>query len=225
MTDFGVAIVIPAYNAEKTIRNVVEGCAQFVFKSSILVIDDGSTDATEAIARQVGAIVLVHPCNSGKGAAIKTGIEYCLKNNFTGVITLDADLQHDPKSVGDFLRKASQNKYDILVGTRNIKLPVMPFSRYLTNNITSVIISITGGSMVRDSQSGFRYYHIEAIKNLRVKSLRYDYESELLIQAARLGLKIGAVPIATIYQNSRSFIKPWTDTGRFVRILWRTLWW
>lgn len=220
-----VAILIPAYNAEKTIGEVVKRCAEYVPVTDVVVVNDGSADGTGAKARASGAVVLMHPANRGKGEALKTAFAYAIEKKYTGVVTLDADLQHYPQYVPNFVQTAQRARADVLVGSRPRTFRNMPFSRVVTNTLTSILISITSGQVVRDSQSGYRYFTTEALKKLRPQSSRYDLESEMLIQAGRCGLRIAAVPISTVYEGSRSFINPFKDTGRFIRILWRSLWW
>jgi hypothetical protein len=94
----------------------------------------------------------------------------------------------------------------------------------LTNNLTSVIISIFGGARVRDSQSGYRLIKTEVLRRLQLTSERYDTESEILFQAGYLGFTAAEVPIETIYEGARSFINPFKDTTRFIRQIWKRLW-
>jgi len=212
-----ILILIPAFNAEKTISQLIEQIsANNIKKEDILVVDDGSFDSTYEIAKSCGVKIIQHKKNKGKGEALKTGFEYAIREGYSGVITLDADLQHDPKYIPDFIKNADS---DILVGTRNRNLKIMPFSRWLTNNLTSIIVSIMGFTKVRDSQSGYRYISTEVLKSIKLKTKKYELESELLIKAGRKGFKISPVRISTIYEGSKSFINPLVDTGRFIKLM------
>jgi len=218
-----ILILIPAFNAEKTIYQLIEKIStNNIEKENILVVDDGSFDSTYEIAKNCGVNVLQHKKNKGKGEALKTGFGYALKEGYSGVITLDADLQHDPRFIPEFIKKAES---DILVGTRDIRLKTMPLPRWLSNNLTSIIVSILGDTKVRDSQSGYRYISTEVLKSIRLKTKKYELESELLIKAGRRKFKIDPVPISTIYQGSKSFINPLVDTGRFIKLMWKSLFW
>jgi len=218
-----ILILIPAFNAEKTISQLIEQIsANNIKKEDILVVDDGSFDSTYEIAKSCGVKIIQHKKNKGKGEALKTGFEYAIREGYSGVITLDADLQHDPKYIPDFIKNADS---DILVGTRNRNLKIMPFSRWLTNNLTSIIVSIMGFTKVRDSQSGYRYISTEVLKSIKLKTKKYELESELLIKAGRKGFKISPVRISTIYEGSKSFINPLVDTGRFIKLMWKSLFW
>lgn len=219
-----IAVIIPAYNASLTISELVERTANFVNRGDLVVVDDGSVDQTWELARKSGAVALKHQANKGKGEALKTGFEYSLGRNYDALITVDADLQHEPESIPDFLRKA-ESFPGIIIGTRKRNLKIMPFARWLTNHLTSVIVSVLGGQPVRDSQSGYRLIPMDVLRKVRLKSQKYDLESEILIKAKRSGFRIGEVPIRTIYGGGRSFINPLVDTGRFIKLMWRSLWW
>jgi glycosyltransferase involved in cell wall biosynthesis len=217
-------VIVPAYNAASTISTLIENILKHVKKQDVVVVNDGSKDQTSALVQRFEIVVLQHPENRGKGEALRTGFDYALRNKYQAVITIDADLQHDPESIPDFVGKAYQSK-DIIIGTRNRNLKNMPFARWLSNHLTSVIISVLAGQSVRDSQSGYRWISALALKRIKLKSKRYDQEPELLIKAGRMGLKIDKVTIRTIYTGGRSFVNPLVDTGRFIRLIWRSLWW
>ncbi len=219
-----IAVAIPAYNAGRTITELIQQVRECVDLKDVVVIDDGSQDETYGSAQQAGATVLKHEGNKGKGEALKTAFGYVLARDYSAVITMDADLQHAPDSIPDFIQEA-QDFSGILIGTRERNLRIMPFARWLTNHLTSVIVSILSGATIRDSQSGYRLIPVEVLKEVQLKSSKYDLESEILIKAARKGFGIGEVPISTIYRDGKSFINPLVDTGRFIRLMWKSLWW
>src|SRR3972149_4986253 len=245
-----ILVLIPAFNAEKTISSLIDQISAFIPGKDVLVVDDGSTDRTYQLAKESGANCLQHKKNKGKGEALKTGFEYAVEQGYSGVITLDADLQHDPKFIPEFIEKAESDidtgrvqngsrwtrcpvgarqrrpsPANILIGTRNIRLKTMPFSRWLTNNVTSIIVSILGDTKVRDSQSGYRYISMEVLKAVKLSTRKYELESEILIKAGRKGFKIAPLPISTIYHGSKSFINPLVDTGRFIKLMWKSIFW
>jgi glycosyltransferase involved in cell wall biosynthesis len=219
-----IAVVIPAYNAGRTIAELIQRVRELVDRKDVVVIDDGSQDETSQLALLAGATLLMHNGNKGKGEALKTGFGFVLAHDYSAVITMDADLQHAPDSIPDFIRRA-QSFSGILIGTRERNLRIMPFARWLTNQLTSVIVSILSGTTVRDSQSGYRLIPIEVLREVQLKSSKYDLESEILIKAARKGFGIEEVSISTIYRDGKSFINPLVDTGRFIRLMWHSLWW
>jgi glycosyltransferase involved in cell wall biosynthesis len=219
-----IAVIIPAYNAGTTIRELIERTSKFIDRGDIVVIDDGSGDQTFGSAQATGAVVLRHQANRGKGEALKTGFRHVQGRDYHALITLDADMQHDPESIPDFVRRASGFS-GIMIGTRKRNLKIMPFARWLTNNLTSLIVSVLSDQSIRDSQSGYRLITTQVLKSVRLESRKYDLESEILIKAKRKGFEIAEVPIRTIYAGGRSFINPLVDTGRFIKLMWRSLWW
>ena len=150
------------------------------------------------------------------------GFDYALKNNYRSVLTLDADLQHPPEDIPRFI--AMDNGQRVIIGTRKMTLAGMPFLRWLTNNLTSQIISIFSTQRIRDSQSGYRLIPVELIKKARLETINYDLESEILFKVGAMGYDIIEVPVATIYEGSHSYINPLIDTGRFIRQIWKRIW-
>jgi len=220
-----ILVIIPAYNASSTLFSLIEEISTSVERENILVVDDGSKDNTFELANKSRVKILQHKRNKGKGEALQTGFRYALDNGYDAVITMDADLQHDPQFIPDFVEKFRQNSLDIIIGTRKIELKTMPFDRWLTNNLTSIIVSVLGRTKVRDSQSGYRLISAKVLKRIRLVTKKYDLESELLIKAGKIKFKIDSVVISTIYRGSKSYINPLVDTKRFIKLMWRSLWW
>ena len=214
------AIVIPAYDEEENIDELLENLTGFP-KNCIIVIDDGSRDRTSSIVESFGAILLKHEKNLGKGMAQRTAFKYVLENGFDGVITMDADGQHAPDEIGSFIKK--NDSADILIGTRRMTLANMPALRYFTNKVTSLVVSLIVSQRVFDSQSGFRYICSKVLRNVPLSTGKFQTESEILIKAARKGYKIGCVPVSTIYKETKSYIHPLFDTLRFIALACRSL--
>jgi glycosyltransferase involved in cell wall biosynthesis len=219
------AVLIPAYNASDTILELINRISTYLPQKNIIVVDDGSEDQTTQKVKKTAAVVLKHLQNRGKGEALKTGFHYAAGKEYANVITLDADLQHDPVLIQSFVDRAQNNDSDIILGTREMNLKIMPFLNLLTNQLTSIIISIFTGKIMKDTQSGYRLTKVEVFNSLDLKSKKYDLESEILLKAGRKGFKIDSVWISTIYTGGRSFISPLADTLRFIFLLWRSLWW
>ena len=219
-----IAVIIPAYNAGTTIAELIERTSRFVGREDIVVIDDGSCDQTSEIAGRTGVVILRHEANRGKGEALKTGFVYVRNRDYQAAITLDADLQHDPECIPDFVCKSNQLS-GIIIGTRRRNLKIMPFARWLSNSLTSAIVSVLAGQTIRDSQSGYRLISTQVLRTVRLDSKRYDLESEILIKARRKGFEVAEAPIATIYSGGESSIKPLADTFRFIRLMWKSFWW
>lgn len=215
-----IAIVIPAYNEEKNIAELLNYFKNYP-REGIIVVDDGSRDKTSVIVERFGAILLKHKENLGKGMAHRTAFEYAIKNGFEGIITIDADGQHMPQEIENFIKE--KDSADILVGTRRMTLANMPLIRYFTNKVTSLTVSLIASQRVFDSQSGFRYISSEVLRKVPLRTGRFQTESEILIKAGRMGFKIGCVPISTVYREEKSYINPFIDTCRFIGLACRSL--
>lgn len=217
-----ILIIIPAFNAAKYLPELVRRITAFAPAKDILIVNDGSTDNTAEMIEKLPCRNISFSVNRGKGAALRTAFDYVIEHGYDAAITIDADLQHPPEHLKRFFDEYASA--DILIGTRNIDPRVMPLERMASNNLTSIIVSIFGSGRIRDSQSGYRLIKTPVLRRLRLTSLRYDTESEMLFQAGYLGFSATEVPIDTVYQGSRSSINPLKDTGRFIRQIWRRLW-
>ncbi len=220
-----LAVLIPAYNAAASLPGVIGGVFRFVPPQNVLVVDDGSSDGTREAAVRAGVHVVSHPVNRGKGAALKTGFSWALDRGFEAVITLDADGQHDPESVPDFVRRWKETGADFVVGSRKADRRGMPLERVCSNMLTSWVVSRRAGQRIEDSQSGYRLIVAEVLRRVSLETDGYEMESELLIKAARFGFRIVSVPIRTVYAEEESFIHPLRDTGRFIALVWRSFSW
>lgn len=217
-----VLVLIPAYNAARHLPELAARVRQYVCDSNLLIVNDGSTDNTLELIKELKLRYLSFNQNRGKGAALAAGLEYAVKNGYRSVLTIDADLQHLPEEIPAFF--ARDNGKRLLIGTRRMNLKLMPFARWLSNFLTSLIVSIFSKQRIRDSQSGFRLIPTSIIKTMPLKTIKYDFESEMLFKAGILGCEIGEVWITTVYDESQSYINPVKDTLRFVRQIWRRIW-
>jgi glycosyltransferase involved in cell wall biosynthesis len=216
------AVIIPALNAAQTLGELLKRVQQYVPAELIIVVDDGSTDSTAAIASALKAHVIRHAVNGGKGAALKSGFSHVLsRNEISEVIVLDADLQHDPDEIPMFLERWRRGDVHMIVGARRQLGSMMPFHRRLSNVITSALVSARAGVMIKDSQSGYRCISTKVLAAVDMVSDGYEAETEFLIRAARKGFIIDSIPIATIYGKERSHMTHWETTKRFLQVLMR----
>jgi glycosyltransferase involved in cell wall biosynthesis len=215
-----VAVAVPAYNAADTIGAVIYQLSVYVKPEDIFVVDDGSTDDTGAIAREKGVRVLSHAVKRGKGSSLNDAVRKIIEQDYEWIVTLDSDLQHDPAEIPSFLSAAQ--RFDVVVGKRSISIDKMPFHRFLSNSLTSKLISSRTGVNVQDSQCGYRLFHAEVLKRIDSGCRYYDYESDILIKAALAGFSIGFVPIKTIYNDSKSSIRM-IDILRFMKVYLKSL--
>lgn len=215
-----VAAVIPAYNEEKHIGDVVRRTRQQL--DDVLVVDDGSADKTAEHAREAGARVTVHEQNQGKGETIKTGLRHWLERQSDFVIILDADGQHRPEEIDRFIAAAlSADQPKLVLGNRMNDVSSMPLVRRFVNRWMSDQISSLCGQRIPDTQCGYRLLHRQLIPELLGGAARFDYETEMLIIASRKGFKIASVPITTVYSDEVSSIHPVRDTIRFFKLMRR----
>ncbi len=214
-----ICVIIPSYNEAKTIAAIIKQVS--LQGLDVIVVDDGSTDNTFQIAGDNKAFVLRNGQNEGKGASLVKGFNYALTHNYDAAITIDGDGQHDTVDIPHFIRAAAASDCGILIGNRMHKPKDMPMARFLANKFMSFIISHIVKQNIPDSQCGFRLIKKEVLEKIRFETNNYDSESELLLKASRLGLKIGAVPIDTIYRGEKSRINPFVDALRFIRLMFR----
>ena len=211
--------ILPAYNAARFLTEVIGQIKKLHPDLRVLVVDDGSSDGTAGTARQAGAEVIVHQVNKGKGEALKTGYRWALEQNLDWVFTLDSDGQHLPGEMQSFLDAAAAGGFDAVVGTRMDQVRDMPWIRLKTNQFTSWVISRLAGQHIPDSQNGYRLYRVPCLEGVKLRTRRYDSESEILVRLARRGFRIGSVPVTTVYGDEESSINPFVDTGRFFRLV------
>ena len=200
-----VCIVIPAYNESTTIKDVLEkSISEFKkasFNTTFLVVNDGSKDATSAIARSTGATVIDHILNSGAGSATATGLSYAEQNNYDIAATMDADGQHSAYDVRNGIEILSESSADLLIGSRLIDSAGMSRVKVLGNKGLSVITYVLFGISSTDSQSGLRIFSRNALQNLRWKTSGYEFCSEMLWRAKQQNLVISEYPIQAIYTD------------------------
>ncbi len=215
-----MCVVVPAFNESGAVGELVRKLLSYV--SEVIVVDDGSTDDTSKKARDAGATVLRHLRNCGKGAALRTGFDHALRAGYDGVITLDADGQHDCREMPLFINEVEKSGADIVLGTRMGSVRGMPLIRLLTNIVTSFIVSILSRQRITDSQTGFRLIKRGVLEKVHLATTNYETESEILIKASRQGFKITEIPIKTIYRKQASNINAFIDTLRFIRLVLKT---
>jgi glycosyltransferase involved in cell wall biosynthesis len=221
------AVVIPAYNEAATIRDVVLRALQQL--PLVIVVDDGSTDGTSRQLDGLGAVVLRHDANLGKAASLRRGASVAIERGAGAIVTLDGDGQHCPEDIPMLLQAWHGEPGRLVIGSRLHARDKIPPVRYWANRVGNSCIGLVAGGPIADSQSGFRVYPARIFGEAR---LRYDrahsfvFESEVLIEAARLGIRVVCVPVQVIYSDRAraSHFRPVADFVRIARMLiWRLL--
>lgn len=217
MTSYRVVAVIPAYNEAATICDVVGRTLPEV--DHVVVVDDGSSDAT-AIALQGAPITLLRNArNRGKASSLWRGVEFGLAHGAEYIVTLDGDGQHRPEEIGRLLEAAIARQNAMVVGARGGDAPARPARRLMANRIADFFISRAARRPMRDTQSGFRVYPIALLERVPIRHDEprgFVFESEILIKAARAGYEVIFVPVSAIYgQHLRpSHFRPLRDITR-----------
>jgi len=207
------AVVIPVYNHGPQVAGVIAAARPLGLP--ILVVDDGSTDATAAVlAAQEDITVLRHSENRGKGAALLTGFAAAAPT-CDWALTIDADGQHDPADGQALLAAARQGTRVLIVGNRQgMAGNHVPWTSRFGRGFSNFWVWVSGGPWIADSQSGFRLYPLPETLELGVVARRYQFEVEVLVRARRRGLATIEVPVSVVYQPKGvrvSHFRPWRD--------------
>jgi glycosyltransferase involved in cell wall biosynthesis len=224
--DAGVsfAFVIPVYNHAHNLDRVVQAAS--ASGAPVVVVDDGSTDDTRETAhRLTSAVVLRHPTNRGKGAAILTGLAAAAAPPISArfAVVVDGDGQHNPDDARGLLAAlwpegARAPEPSLVVGTRaGMDQAHVPWTSRGGRKFSGFWIWVSGGPALSDSQSGFRVYPIAQTLALRTRARRYEFEVEVLVRARRAGIAVREAPVSVVYDppgGRLSHFRPWRDFGR-----------
>jgi glycosyltransferase involved in cell wall biosynthesis len=213
-----LVVIVPAYNAEPTLANVVKGVRRTLPKAFIIGVDDGSTDGSAQLMKTVADETIEFPQNRGKGAALRAGFDSALKKGAAAVLTIDSDGQHDPAFATAII--GALDHADIVIGTRDLSGKAVPKHRRIANMISSAATRAVSGGKVRDSQSGYRAMKAEVLRKVNAVGDRYEFETDFIIRAARAGFTTVNVPISTIY-GSPSYFREFRDAWLVIKVLWR----
>jgi glycosyltransferase involved in cell wall biosynthesis len=212
--------VIPAYNEAPTIRDVATRALQFL--PELIVVNDGSTDGTQEQLSGLPVTVVSNPANLGKGASLSRGFALALVEGADAVVTLDGDAQHCPEDIPRLIEASRAHPGRIIIGARLWDRDHVPPLRYIGNRLANFWVAWAAGFPVADSQSGFRLYPAALLRNVTVNpGGRFAFESEILIEAGRAGVRSAAVPIAALYpaRSRPSYYRSTLDTARIARMI------
>lgn len=212
-----VLALIPAYNEAERIACVITGTSKYL---PVLVVDDGSDDATAQVSRDNGAEVLRYEPNRGKGAALMAGFRYAMEQGYEAVLTLDADGQHDPDEIPLFLEEFTRGA-DLIIGKRDFQK--MPFPRNISNTIGTWSFSNALGQYCPDNQSGYRLHSRRLVEDsLASRETNFEFEVEIIVRCVIAGYMLSWVPIKTIYGDQGSHIHHVRHVLNFYRLVRKT---
>jgi glycosyltransferase involved in cell wall biosynthesis len=195
-----VCVIIPVYNNEKTIGDVIDRCKEQI--NDVIVINDGSNDGTTEEINKRNVIHHKFEANQGKGSALKKGFEIAYENGFDYAISLDGDGQHYPEDIPKFINHAknNQDRNTIIIGTRDFGENVTgrsKFGRVWSNFWCNFLTQ----KHIKDAQSGFRLYPLKKMRRLKLRRSRYDFETEVLVKALWKGCSVAHLPVSVHYDN------------------------
>lgn len=212
-------VVIPCLDEAATVGQVVSAVIDHL--PNVLVVDDGSIDATGNLAAAAGATVLRHSANRGKGAAISTGLSSLHHRGFQWAVLMDGDGQHAAEDIPLFLQRAELGGARLIVGSRMAQPNRIPWVRRQANRWMSWWLSRLTGQCIPDSQCGFRLLHLPSWTALHLETAHFEMESEMLWAFLRAGYSVDFLPVRVIYGSERSKIRPFTDGWRWLAWCWK----
>jgi len=212
----GICVLVPTYNNGKTLSAIIDNI--LTYTSRIIIVDDGSTDNTKDILDNYPSIdVISYEKNAGKGIALRKGIEKAIEKGYRYAITIDSDGQHRVDELPLFIEKAEEEPDTLIVGARNMDSEGIPAKSSFGHRFSNFWFTFETGIDFPDTQSGYRLYPLEKIRNMKFYTVKYEFEIEILVRAVWKGVKINWVPIRVIYapeEERVSHFRPFTDFGR-----------
>jgi glycosyltransferase involved in cell wall biosynthesis len=216
--------VVPAFDAAPTVGRVVDDMVA-ALGTPVIVVDDGSTDATAQVARRRGALVVRHERNRGKGAALVTGLREAARLGVSIAVTVDADGQHPAASARTVLN-GSDDPRALVLGVRDLSRDGAPPSNRFGNGVSNFFLSAFAGRRLRDTQCGLRRYPVRETLDLGARASGYAFEAEIVLRALAAGLPVVEQPVAVVYpppSERRSHFHPVRDPARIVTAVVRTV--
>ncbi len=219
MQHLNICVIIPTYNNERTIGKVIGDCLQWT--DSVIVVNDGSTDATTGILYSYsnkGVKTIDNKTNKGKGKALKTAFEYAFSRGFKYAITIDADGQHYASDIPKFVNVIKNIPNALVIGSRNLKANGMPSENTFANKFSNFWFMVQTLQRIPDTQTGFRLYPLERMGTMWWLTSRYEAELEMLVFAAWHGIKLIPIPIKVYYPPIKERVSHFRPVVDFVRI-------
>ena len=215
--------IVPTYNNANTLEKVLTDVAQYI--QHIIVVNDGSTDRTKSqlsVLQQhssSASLDVIHfPVNKGKGIALRKGFERAVAAGFRYAITIDSDGQHFADDIPTFIEMIQEYPDSLIVGARNMQQEGVPGKSSFGNRFSNFWYRVETGIRLPDTQSGFRLYPVERLRNMRFFTRRYEFEIEVLVRAAWRGCHIRWTPVQVCYAPEESRVSHFRPVLDFARI-------
>lgn len=212
----GVTVVIPTYNNAGTIASVIRQVLEYA--AQVIVVNDGSTDNTLTVLQSFPSVRLItYLENKGKGYALQKGLQQAAREGFRYALTIDSDGQHFPDDIPVFIREIEIHPDALLIGARNLTSDHMPAKNTFANRFSNFWFRLETGIRLTDSQSGYRLYPLEKLKNMRFFSGKYEFELEIMVRAAWRRIPVRNVPVKVYYPPAGeriSHFRPFRDFSR-----------
>jgi len=214
--ELNVCVIIPTYNNAGTLGGIIDDIAKYT--QNIIVVNDGSTDHTLQIAESYPFVQLVsYPKNRGKGWALRRGFEHAVSLDYDYAITIDSDGQHFAKDIPTFIDKLESVPNSIIVGSRNMDQAAVPGKSSFGHKFSNFWFKVETDIDCPDTQSGFRLYPLQSLKDIRFITRKYEFEIEVLVRGAWKGIGIDSVPVTVYYapkETRVSHFRPFRDFTR-----------
>ena len=211
-------VIIPTYNNSNTLFKVISEV--FDYTKNIIVVNDGSTDATVEILNYFSQNIkiITHETNQGKGIALRNAFKSALVDGYENAITIDSDGQHFPSDLSIFLDQLNENENQLVIGARNMNQENVPGKSNFGNRFSNFWFRVETGIWLEDTQSGYRLYPIKKMEQLRYLTNRFEFEVEVIVKAAWKGIEVVNVPIQVHYEPGEKRISHFRPLQDFTRI-------
>jgi glycosyltransferase involved in cell wall biosynthesis len=218
LSEINGCIIVPTYNNEVTLRRVIKRIQELIPSATLIVINDGSTDATSEILNSFGdeIVLITNEVNRGKGYSLRRGFRKAIELGFENAITIDSDGQHFPEDISILVNKAKENPGAVIMGSRNMDQEGVPGKSSFGNKFSNFWFKLETWISLPDTQTGYRLYPLSQIKKMRFFTRKFEFEIEVIVRLAWRGIKFHAVPIQVKYDMDErvSHFRPGRDFFR-----------
>ncbi|MGB4843117.1 MAG: DUF2062 domain-containing protein [Ferruginibacter sp.] len=210
-------VIIPTYNNVATLAGVIKDVAGYT--DDIIVVNDGSTDNTVDVVKNFSSVQFIsYPKNIGKGWALRKAFKYAIEKGYDYAITIDSDGQHFAKDLPLFFEKVKEFPNAVIIGARNMNQDSVPGGSSFGNKFSNFWFRVETGKSSPDTQSGYRLYPLQALKNMRFITRKYEFEIEVLVRAAWKGVDVVSVPVTVYYAPKKERVSHFRPFKDFFRI-------